>query len=308
MRSLCQMSLVQVLLLASGCGLLLDTELSPEGGDPDDASVVVDAEPVDAGPILDAMPMDGSAPCLRAVAAADLVAHYTFDGDGPSDIVDERGVHDGTTSSGVSHVAGRCGLGLAFGGAFAPGHAEIGHDDEFNLEEGSLELFARIPDVAPYGIVSRDWFGVEDPGHFGLFTSIEGHVLVRLQDVEAGRGGRGKDAVWLCSNEPLRVGVWEHIAVSWGGDEFVQLWVNGERATLTDEATVTWLTGGGGQRITCGRSVRDHGIDGNSRSWILGANSNLRRDSNPENFGVPFVGGAIDELRILRVRLNYSEL
>jgi len=319
-----RVSLLHAVLLTSGCGLLLDAEPRPDASAGGDDSAMMDAFPddvpeMDTTPVLDAMPGDVPRPMDVSVDASvdasfgcvfpggsDVVAHYTFDTDMGSQILDETGAHHGTTENAVSHVDGRCGQALTFQSGMGIPHAHIRDHADFDLMEGSLSLFVRVPAHDSYGIISRDWQGVEEPGHFGIYTSYEGHVVVRLQDIEIGRGGFGSNAVWLCSDRPLRVGEWEHVGVSWGGDQDVQLWLGGEPATLTDELPITWYGGGATIDVPCGTTIRPHGIDGNSLSWILGANASLRSTSLPNRLFVPFIDGAIDELRILRVRRDFT--
>jgi len=310
-----------IVVLASGCGLVLDTDPGPDGGGVADGSTndsfARDSDPGDVGemdaipPIRDAMTTDGpsptdaridaSPPCLPPASDPAVVAHYTFDSDPPSRISDQTGNHHGSLTDGVVHVPGVCGDAIAFPAAGEIPHGKISDNPAFHIAEGSLELYVRVAAHDNFGILSRDEQSAREPGHLSIYTGEDGYLIVRLQDMEP-----EDNAVWLCSNTPVRVGAWTHIGVSWGGDQLVQLWVDGVLATNSSRDTVFINSGTTRLAAFCGDSVRNLGIDGAALSWILGANASLRRATMPEYYTVPFVDGAIDELVIRNVRRDFS--
>lgn len=306
MRASC--AVVVFALSGIGCGRVAYD--SAPGADSDgsiDARLAIDATASpDSARGLDARSaLDGLAGEADATAAplrcpdpqSDAVALYRFEAAAP--MVDEMGVHDAMTSGGtLGSTTGPndCGGALAFpadGNAFL----WIADSPDWDLPDGSVDFWVRFDVDASAGfvaLVTRDAGGNAD-GHFSVFRVQDGTIVARLQTVV--------ETVHLCANTPTPEEAWTHVGVNFGAAGF-ELWVNGQRATRTDEvvfesptfARTVWPCGGS---LTIG-------LAGNDNPWILGVNG-ARTD---EGALTPIAGewlreGAIDHFRVSRVRRDF---
>lgn len=236
----------------------------------------------------------GGLPCAAEVDG-DTVALYTFDDDeGGVALTDATGMHHGTLVDGtVSVVPGPegCGSALAFpedGNAYA----EIPQDPDFLLEQGAVDFWMRPMSTTPQaiqGVVGRDASGRTDPGHLSVWFAPDRTLVARLQN-EDGEAVR-------CSNEPLELDQWVHVAVNFGAEGF-DLLVDGVRATRTQPIVLDPTMD---EEIACGGGSL-LGIAGNDNPWVLGASSHHSMEGTGDPVDSFFRGGAIDHLRISSIR------
>ncbi len=142
----------------------------------------------------------------------------------------------------------------------------------------------------PHGILSRDENGTDEPGHFLIATSDEGHVIVRNQVPGA--------SAWVCSEAPVTPGEWVKLDVNFGDGGGLVLFVDGVRQSST--ATLPFTDGIGVDIVSCGTGT-SAGLQGNMLPFFFGGASTRATDAtvDPPNFFM--AGGAIDEV-ILRTR------
>lgn len=231
----------------------------------------------------------GEAASACAVVDDDTVALYSFDDAG--DIShDLAGTHDGELPNGAPNVVdGPCGSAVEFPDSL---YVRVDDSPDWDLNVGSIELWLRgVDDSSDRGIISRDASGTGLPGHFELILDHDERVLARLQVQGATH--------FLCS-EPITVDAWTHIGVNFGAPGF-ELFVGGELATYDGTA------GYDSKTIQCGSTASD-GIEGNDNPWVFGAS--IAESSEPS--GIPvnryLAGGAIDNVRISRVRRDFAAL
>ncbi|RLB49589.1 MAG: hypothetical protein DRJ42_20745 [Deltaproteobacteria bacterium] len=229
-----------------------------------------------------------------------MIAHYTFDTDGPAEVRDAVGGHHGSVAAGRHCDVGACDTALCFDGT-EPGvnHAMVPHSPDFLLEKGAVEFFAQLDSLGSFGLVSRDAFGAMEPGHLTVMTTTDGHVVFRLQVLE----GAAPPARWLCSRATVEVGRPFHVGVSWGGPGGVRLFLNG-----SDELYVgggLTIDQGGPTSITCVAAGAPGGIEGNSEPWYFGVYAGFRRPDTPYDLRAP-LHGTIDEVRIHNAPMNFG--
>ena len=242
----------------------------------------------------------GGLPCSTGVDAT-TIALYTFDADGGgTSITDASGVHHGTMTGGtVELTAGPDGCDDALllpdtGDVFA----QIPSADELQLERGSVELWVRPhapAATAIQGVISRDALNTDMPGHLSLWFMPDRRIVARLQNPDG--------EAHLCSNEPVDLDRWAHVGMNFGPEGF-ELWVDGTRATYTEDIVVN--PGSTPPNVTrCGGgTVR--GIAGNDNPWVLGASSGGSMEGSAEPTNGHFRGGAIDHLRVASDRREFG--
>jgi Concanavalin A-like lectin/glucanases superfamily len=258
-----------------------------------------DGAPADASaaPAADASADAGGADAAPAGEACgapddDTIALYRFDS--AADVSDEAGGHDGTVQGGpLLAPDGLTGCGLA---AEFPDPSEsivvVADSKDFDLEVGSIDLLVRVPAVGTeMGIVSRDADDANQPGHFTIVLDDTGRFVARLQ------ADSGQDV--FCSDSSAVPGEWHHLAINFGAPS-ADLYLDGVRGG--NDETVTIL---GDQEFVCNEQHVE-GIAGNDAPWVFGADNSTSDDGAtdaPRNF---FSGGAIDHVRISRVRRNFA--
>jgi len=265
-----------------------------DGGAPDAVTPEDGAVPGDAG-------LDASMSCPAGAAGGALIAHYTFDADGPTEVLDSVGGHHGTVAEGRHCESGRCDTALCFDGTDPDvNHAVIPNFDDVSLREGAVEFFARVNRVGSFGLVSRDALGTTQPGHLTIMTSTDGHVVARLQVM--GAAGPA-DSKWLCSEATVAAGRPFHVGLSWGGAGGLRLFLN-HSGRLMESGFVVIDNGGAGNAL-CGPAGQADGVDGNSEPWYLGVYSGFRSSGMSNGLLAP-LDGAIDEVRIYGTAMDFS--
>ena len=169
---------------------------------------------------------------------------------------------------------------VAFNGEAAP--LVLPHDDRWNLVTGSVDFFIRIQacaegrNEASRGVLSRDAFSSDNPGHFRVMLIETCGLIIRLQSDVASAG---------VSSLPLALDTWTHIGVNFGLGGF-ELWVDGVLADAEPE----WVTG----------------IAGNENPWLIGADTNLTDEGSVDGWSQPLLAGQVALLRISRIRRDFS--
>jgi Concanavalin A-like lectin/glucanases superfamily len=266
---------------ASGAGSEAD------GAEPDastDPTASADAA-ADAAQAEDAAP-PGRGDCPAADPST--VALYRFDNTG--DVSDDTGQHDGSLQGGsLGAPDGLPGCGLA--AEFPPQSQSImvvPDSADFDLEVGSVDLLVRVPELGiEQGIISRDADDNNQPGHFTILLDDTGRFVARLQ------ADSGQDVV--CSDLPAEPGQWHHLAINFGVPT-ADLYLDGVRGNNSDTVTIL-----GGQDFVCNEQHVE-GIAGNDAPWVFGADNSASADGATDQPRSFFTGGAIDHVRISRVR------
>jgi Concanavalin A-like lectin/glucanases superfamily len=261
---------------------------SEADGAPADASAAPAADAsADAGG-EDAAP--GDEPC--PAPDEDTIALYRFDSAG--DVSDDLGGHDGAVQGGgllaPDGLTG-CGLAVEF-----PEPSEsimvVADSKDFDLALGSIDLLVRVPAVGvEMGIVSRDADDANQPGHFTIVLDDTGRFVARLQ------GDSGQRV--FCSDSSAVPGEWHHLAVNFGAP-LAELYLDGVSGNNDDTVTIL-----GGQDFVC-NELHEEGIDGNDVPWVFGADNSTSGDGQTDEPRSFFSGGAIDHVRISRVRRGFS--
>ena len=244
-----------------------------------------------------------------AVFDANTLAIYGFDPPRAPARFDggRQGVPDGELVSsgqtGAAFVPGREGCGDAlwvpltkFGEA-AKDYGWVPASSAWRLARGAVDLWVRFdgdPTDVVQGIVSRDAFGTDTPGHLTLVRGGDRRLGVRWQ------GKNNSTGHWVCS-EPLSKGVWYHVGVNFGAPALA-LYVDGLRVSASGELV---------ERIghtlthTCGDGASAGGIDGNDQPWVIGASARgaATGEAAPAEDGL---GGRLDNLRFSDCRRAFS--
>lgn len=216
----------------------------------------------------------------------DTLALLSFDSDEGTNVLrDVLGNHDGELLRSVAQLVDGptgCGRALTF---IADAVGVIPDAPDWQLERGSIDFWIRRPPgmTEAVGVVSRDETGTGTPGHLTMLLDPSGLLAVRRQ----GPGGGV-----VCSDVPIPDDDWAHVGLNFG-DEGLALWINGE------------LSVGSGivAGMNCGSAVG--GIAGNTLPWFLGA-SRVAVNSATNAYSDPFVDGAVDHVRISRIRRDFS--
>jgi len=264
----------------------LDADTSLDGF-PSDVSV--DGPDMDA-PSIDAVMGDAVLPCSPTPEpGGSVIAHWNFDDAAdPTMFGDAVGGHVGRIQGTPvpRRPTGRdgCGNAMAFEPSAPPVYGIVAASMAFELPSGSVELWVKVPAHEAFGILSRDESDADEPGHFGILVSDGGHIIARVQ------GGGGE--TWACAFAPAPIGIWIHVAVSWGPLGF-ELWIDDIRQMRTGPLT---YTDGSMRSFRCGDAYTG-GIDGNGLPFYFGVSSALNLGTG--NLTLPFVNGEIDDV-ILR--------
>ena len=240
-----------------------------------------------------------------------VVARYRFD-EPTIPWADDVGGHDGATANGQpGSVPGPFGCGDALD--VAPGLAGVVEDaPAFDLASGSIDFWVMAPaieDTVP--LLSRDALD-SDSEHVTFFLSRteneEGdgearHLVVRHQSMGTGAA--------VCSELPLPVGVWVHVAYNFGPPR-MELFIDGVPQESIDSPTVP-----GGGIPACDGRTNDEKLAEDPPPFVGGIATELpwfiaatAQDTDklmqaPTAF---MAGGALDEIRISSVRRNFADL
>ena len=235
---------------------------------------------------------DGGCTPIIDCDAADLgvVAHYEFET--ATDGTDIVGGHDGAVGGVTSSVSGICGSAMRFGDS-ASGYVVIDDDPAFRLAEGALDFWMRVDTLpsAPVGVIAKDANGFA-AGHVAVLLSEDGVLVARLQT--------DADEVYRCTVDPIEVGRWAHVALTFGGPPGVRLYVDDVEASSTasfplDFSPVGTVT------ANCGTSS-EVGLAVNGEPWIIGATNGGVESSIPNELIGFFAGGIIDRVRVFSER------
>ena len=118
---------------------------------------------------------------------------------------------------------GRVGGGFGFDGT---NHLEIPHSPELDTEKLTLELWAFIPtdyrvsDRTPPWLVCKNQHE-QAQGNYGILL-VNGHAQARMNI-----GGGRDNAFIVDGSKPLKIGAWNHLAMSYDGDA-LRLYLDGE--------------------------------------------------------------------------------
>ena len=192
-------------------------------------------------------------------------------------------------SEGLSNGQYRNGVGLGQSGRFTGNgeaaaafdgrndYVEIGHNEAFELANGTLQLWFNPASVdGIQNLFSKDVKGKAD--HFGMWLS-GGEISIRSQSNSRTRSlGSGPGLV--------KAGEWNHVAVSWGNSGF-RLYLNGQKV---DEDT-SWKAGW---------------VD-NQESILIGADnqfSDSQRTDKPEFF----FNGKLDDVALYNRALSGADI
>lgn len=229
------------------------------------------------------------------------VARWTFD-DPASPWSDGQVQVPAVAHGGVDRVVGQSGCGYAalFTGD-ANNYIQIQNVPRWaSLQQGAIELWARFDGETPGEagtLFSRDAINQLEGGHLAIAYRA-GAVAARLQ---AKKNGALEEAAYTCAYpDPLVLGdgQWHHVVVSFGGGKDLEIYLDGKQGTFTGDAQ-SWPCG------TKPANLQNQGLGDNQEPMVVGAET---AKSTPGGLldvvGAPFQG-AIDELRIHDVRIDY---
>lgn len=247
--------------------------------------------PMDAGPTCPIQPDD------------DTIALFAFEDVLTGMFMDTVSGRDGTVAGGEALApAGPPGCGDAFGFRARPiVRGVIPDASPFDLAVGSIDFFMRYdgdlprpnPDTrdATIGVISRDANGTAQPGHMTVRLAPTGELILSIQRPS------GMGAV-RCTNSAITPGTWHHVAMNFGAPS-AEIYLDGVRGDRTD--TIVANGGGGSSSWACGDDD-PAGIDGNDNPFVIGASASSSSEGGADGLFQPFEDGAMDQLRISRVR------
>ncbi len=205
------------------------------------------------------------------------------------------------------------------------------HDDWHAIK--AVDFLVKLPDYTPetvdLGVLSRDAKGRDCAGHLSILleTSVAEsgeetlHLVVRLQEKysSASGGGWGESCAegsndadneagvyHLCSEDLTpRAGEWVHVGINLGdGDIGSGMFIDGAHAGTLSLRPANDIFQGG--EIYCNLEHSRLSLAGNMNSWLIGGSSHSY-DGGPRVPELPFVGGAIDELRFHSACQDYED-
>ena len=288
-RGVCVAGALVLAPLTLGCTTADDliATLRPMGGQAGEPMV----EPSGSGGMAGAAVVEPS-PCALEPGAMAPLARYDFeDADGATTLHDAAGLLDAQLMEGAfSPVPGPTGCGTALAFEAAGVFAQIPNLPEWDLNEGSIDFWLRVPDVAgSYGILGRDHLGTDTTGHLSFWLTPDNTVTARLQGAVA----HGTH----CSEAALAPGAWVHIGFNFGAPGS-ELWVDGVLAARTGDPRIETIV------PECGTTTND-GIAGNEQPWVLGYDTSRSGDAL-DGLLQHFDGGAIDALQISLGRRDFQ--
>lgn len=283
-------------LTGDGCNVI-GVAMSPVDAAPRDGGVAVDAG--DAGIVeRDAgerdggvverdggVPRDGGAPICATGITRDSLMLYDFET--LPELVDGTGRTNAEWMPLAADIAPSategpegCGDAIAFEGD----GAVIVHLE--GQPVASVDLWVRF-DQGPdgyQGIVSRDVSGQTEPGHFSLFRTCEGRLVVRVQDTER--------EVYHCSEDALPIGDWHHVGLRLANE--IQLAIDGKIQTPQGTAAL-FSEGCAPDEVTCGGQLTLDPATAADVAIVTGAASHMADATTHAPLTAPFYG-AVDGL------------
>ncbi len=233
-------------------------------------------------------------PCALPVGETAALARYDFeDANGATTLRDAHGLQDARLEGGsFTSVAGPDGCGRAISFEAAGVFAVVPNLPAWDLAEGSVDFWFRVPDVVDkaYGVLGRDHVGTDLPGHLSVWLTADRTVTVRLQGAT--------QLATLCSEQALALGRWAHVGFNFGATGS-ELWVDHQRAARTGDPRIETVV------PECGGTTPD-GIAGNEQPWVLGFDTS-RSGDRLDGLLQHFDGGALDALQISAVRRDFSK-
>jgi hypothetical protein len=229
------------------------------------------------------------------------VAFYRFESDaGRAFVIDDARSADGAVHGGTAAlVPGPEGCGQAFDfGANGERFIVLPENSAWHLQAGAIDFWLKAPplmDVA-MGLVSRDEFeSYRD--NLSLWIEPGGSIIARMQHLN--EDGTTHEAIH-CSVLQLSADTWVHVGFNFG-PEGNALFVNGDAGERDGSSTIFGLT-----NQPCGSS-NPSGLSGNDLPWVVGRSA-YRSLTPLEGLEQPLLGGAIDNLRISRIRRDFTRL
>ncbi len=259
-----------------------------DGGEPMVERDAGDADP-DAGVPRDAGedPRDGGEPvteCFEQITR-DSVMLYTFEDlpmlDDTTGVSTARWVVDEAGNGPQGHEGPKgCGVALDLDGS---GAMQIGTND--GVTPASMDFWIHLHDVPSeaQGIVSRDASGQAEPGHFTLFRNCDDYLVLRVQDLTT--------SVYLCSEAPLALDDWTHVAFSVSPE--AALFVDGVQQTQGPDE-VGLFGADCSQVVQCGGTLEME-PPANGLPLVVGASAHQVASGSDVGLSNPFFG-AIDNV------------
>jgi len=248
------------------------------------------------------VPVDGGPLCPTG-ADVDTIAYFAFEDLASGLLADATGRQTGMVTGGEARIVpGPPGCGDAFG--FTPSpfvYGVIEDSSDFDLTEGSFDFFMRYDGPLPrpnpsdrastLGIFSRDANGTADPGHLTIRMAPTGELILSIQRPS------GTGAV-RCTDSAVTPGTWHHVGVNLGAPS-AEIYLDGDRGGRTDS-----LSAHAGNAVTGWNCGDDDpaGIDGNDNPIVIGASGSSSNEGGAAGVFQSFREGAMDQLRISRVR------
>lgn len=189
--------------------------------------------------------------------------------------------HEATLQGGaVTPIPGGIGCGTALQMVAAnKAYLEISHDKDFDLSEGSLDLWVRFDMPGTAGLISKDAAGTNQDGHLTLYRLCDGGIAVRQQ--QAGQ------SYYRCT-DPVPDSKWMHIGVNFGSGG-LELFVDGQAGLRASGVACD-------SSVTCGGTLAKS-IAPNKNPWVIGASSVGSDDGDAEPVS-SHLQGVIDSVRI----------
>ena len=150
----------------------------------------------------------------------------------------------------------------------------IAHDEAFEVTQGTIALWIQPDDVSDDAIIlSKDQSGAGVGGHFRLGYEDGGHIFIRVAN-----GDGGSNKAWESSAPYLNDGEWSHLAVSFGAEGGVTVYVDG--VAIPEYA---WIRKEGNEDLPSLQS--EAYILQNREPWILGADTAYTTNNDtPDDF------------------------
>ncbi len=239
-------------------------------------------------------------PCEKLLEdPAAALSLFDFEGaDGMSQVPDAAAARKldvvGTPAAVVLGPEG-CGSALSFGSGER--HLLLADDPAWTLTQGSIDAWFWVPASVPetLGLISRDQYG-DQIGHFSVFLLKDRTVLARLQQSDT--TAPAPVLFMGCSAAALPPSSWAHFGFNFG-PAGAELFVNGALAMRTG------MPGLALGAVACGASAPSPTIPDLPLPWVVGASIYASMDP-PNVREFPFLGGAIDNLRISAVQRDFA--
>ncbi len=233
-------------------------------------------------------------PCALPAGETAALARYDFeDAEGATTLIDAQGLQDAALHGGTfTSVPGPDGCGRAMSFAANGVFAVVPNVPAWDLTEGSVDFWFRVPDVVDkaYGVLGRDRVGTDLPGHLSVWLTPDRTVTLRLQGAT--------QLATMCSEDALSLGQWVHVGFNFGAGGS-ELWVDRKRAARTGDPRIATVV------PACGGTTPD-GIAGNEQPWVLGFDTSRSGDVL-DGLLQHFDGGALDALQISGVQRDFSK-